>query len=106
MIQMLLTQPLEEHDLSCLERIGSGGAPLAVEVAHELERRFPAARCARATAAPRPPRSSPPAGRRAAGSGSVGKAVGGIEIRITGPDGEAAAGRAGRRDLRARARWS
>jgi long-chain acyl-CoA synthetase len=41
MIQMLLTQPLEEHDLSCLERIGSGGAPLAVEVAHELERRVP-----------------------------------------------------------------
>jgi hypothetical protein len=41
MIQMLLTQPLEEHDLSCLERIGSGGAPLAVEVALELERRVP-----------------------------------------------------------------
>lgn len=41
MIQMLLTQPLEDYDLSSLERISSGGAPLAVEVAHELERRVP-----------------------------------------------------------------
>ncbi len=88
MIQMLLTQPLEEHDLSCLERIGSGGAPLAVEVAHEIERRIPGCEvregygCTETTALI----AAQPADERRLGS--VGKAVGGIEIRITGPDGE------------------
>ncbi len=87
MIQMLLTQPLEEHDLSCLERIGSGGAPLAVEVAHELERRIPGCEvregygCTETTALI----AAQPIDERRLGS--VGKAVGGIEIRITDPDG-------------------
>jgi long-chain acyl-CoA synthetase len=86
MIQMLLTQPLEEHDLSCLERVSSGGAPLAVEVAHELERRIPSVEvregygCTETTALI----AAQPEERRL---GSVGKPVGGIEIRITGPDG-------------------
>jgi long-chain acyl-CoA synthetase len=86
MLQMLLTQPLEEHDLSCLERVSSGGAPLAVEVAHELERRIPSLEvregygCTETTALIA---TQPPDERRL---GSVGKPVGGIEIRITGPD--------------------
>jgi long-chain acyl-CoA synthetase len=74
MIGMLLGQPLEDHDLSSLQRISSGGAPLAVELAPELERRnppppraaSPVSRCARATAAPSRARSSAPS-RRASG---------------------------------------
>ena len=88
MLQMLLTQPLEQHDLSSLERVSSGGAPLAVEVAQELERRVPGLEvregygCTETTALIA---AQPPEERRL---GSVGKPVGGIEIRITGPDGE------------------
>ena len=88
MLQMLLTQPLESHDLSSLERVSSGGAPLAVEVAQELERRIPGLEvregygCTETTALIS---AQPPEERRL---GSVGKPVGGIEIRITGPDGE------------------
>jgi long-chain acyl-CoA synthetase len=88
MIQMLLTQPLEEHDLSCLERIGSGGAPLAIEVAHELERRLPGLEvregygCTETTALI----AAQPIDERRLGS--VGKPVGGISVRITAPDGE------------------
>jgi long-chain acyl-CoA synthetase len=89
MIQMLLTQPLEEHDLSCLERVSSGGAPLAVEVAHEIERRLPGLEvregygCTETSALIA---AQPLEERRL---GSVGKPVLGVEVRITGPDGQA-----------------
>ena len=96
MIQMLLTQPLEEHDLSCLERISSGGAPLAVEVAHELERRIPSAEvregygCTETSALI----SAQPSDERRLGS--VGKPVPGVAVRITSPEGtEVAAGEDG-----------
>ena len=88
MLQLLLSQPLEDHDLSSLERVSSGGAPLAVEVAHALERRIPGLEvregygCTETTALIA---AQPPEERRL---GSVGKAVGGISIRITGPDRE------------------
>jgi long-chain acyl-CoA synthetase len=89
MIQMLLTQPLEQHDLSSLERISSGGAPLAVEVALELERRVPSVEvregygCTETSALIA---TQPLEERRL---GSVGKPVAGVEVRITGADGEA-----------------
>jgi len=89
MIQMLLTQPLEDHDLSSLDRISSGGAPLATEVAHELERRIPSVQvregygCTETSALI----SAQPVDDRRLGS--VGKPVRGVEVRITGPDGEA-----------------
>jgi long-chain acyl-CoA synthetase len=41
MLQLLLAQPLEEHDLSCLHYLTSGGAPLAPEVEREFLRRVP-----------------------------------------------------------------
>ncbi|TAL26366.1 MAG: acyl-CoA synthetase, partial [Frankiales bacterium] len=62
--------------------------PLAVEVAQELERRIPGLEvregygCTETTALIA---AQPPEERRL---GSVGKPVGGIEIRVTGPDGE------------------
>ena len=41
MIQMLLAQPLEDYDLSSLTRLGSGGGPLAPEIAEEIMKRLP-----------------------------------------------------------------
>jgi long-chain acyl-CoA synthetase len=43
MIQMLLSQPLEEADLSALTALSSGAAPLAAEVRTEFETRVPSA---------------------------------------------------------------
>ena len=87
MIQMLLAQPLEEHDLSCLERVSSGAAPLAPEVAAEFERRIPSCEvregygCTETSGLI----SSQPAEARRVGS--VGKPVTGVDVRIEGPDG-------------------
>jgi long-chain acyl-CoA synthetase len=41
MLQILLTQPLEDHDLSSLAYLSCGAAPLAPEVQHEFCRRVP-----------------------------------------------------------------
>jgi long-chain acyl-CoA synthetase len=41
MLQILLAQPLEDHDLSSLRYLSCGGAPLAPEVAAEVCRRLP-----------------------------------------------------------------
>ena len=41
MLQILLAQPLEDHDLSCLRFLSSGGAPLPPEVEAEFRRRVP-----------------------------------------------------------------
>jgi long-chain acyl-CoA synthetase len=89
MISMLLAQPLEEHDLSSLERIGSGGAPLAPEVALALERRLPGVEvregygCTETSALIS---AQPPDVPRRLGS--VGTPVPGAQVRIEGPDGE------------------
>ena len=92
MIQMLLAQPLEEHDLSCLERVSSGAAPLAADVAREFERRVPGVEiregygCTESSALIS---TQPNDARR---MGSVGKPVPGVEVRI---DGGAAPGEDG-----------
>jgi long-chain acyl-CoA synthetase len=41
MIQMLLSQPLESYDLSALDAVSSGAAPLAAESRQEFESRVP-----------------------------------------------------------------
>ena len=88
MIQMLLAQPLESYDLSCLERVSSGAAPLAAEVSAEFERRIPSCEiregygCTESSALI----SSQPADARR--TGSVGKPVSGVEVRIESPEGE------------------
>ncbi|MGZ4213590.1 MAG: class I adenylate-forming enzyme family protein [Actinomycetota bacterium] len=41
MIQILLSQPLEDYDLSSLKYLGSGAAPLPREVADEFNKRVP-----------------------------------------------------------------
>ena len=87
MVQQLLLQPLEEHDLSSLTYVTSGGAPLPVPVWEELERRLPHVRlcdgygCTEATSTVS---MNPPNARR---HGSVGLPVPGVELRIA-DDGE------------------
>jgi len=44
MLQILLSQPLEDYELSSLQYVSSGGAPLAAEVAEQFSRRVPSAR--------------------------------------------------------------
>ena len=87
MIGMLLTQPLEDHDLSSLVRISSGGAPLALEVALELERRLPGLQVAEGygcTETSALISAQPPDDRRL---GTVGRPVAGVQVRIEAADG-------------------
>jgi len=87
MIGMLLTQPLEEFDLSSLERVSSGGAPLSVEVAREFERRVPSAQIAEGygcTESSALISAQPPHERRL---GTVGRPVTGVDVRIEDANG-------------------
>ncbi len=90
MIQMLLGQPLADHDLSCLERVSSGAAPLAADVLAEFERRVPSCEiregygCTESSALI----STQPNEERKVGS--VGKPVPGVEVRIELSDGRTA----------------
>jgi long-chain acyl-CoA synthetase len=87
MIQMLLSQPLEDFDLSSLRVIFSGGAALAAEVLHEFKQRVPSASILEGygltesstllTATP-PGREKP---------GSVGTALTGVEVRVVDLEG-------------------
>ena len=87
MIQMLLSEPLEDHDLTCMERVSSGAAPLARDVIEEFERRIPTCEiregygCTESSALI----SGQPSGERKVGS--VGKPVPGVQVRIELPDG-------------------
>ena len=49
MLQLLLSQPLEDYDLSSLRYVTSGGAPLAPEVEAEFSPARARSRSARAT---------------------------------------------------------
>lgn len=91
MIQLLLAQPLEEHDLSSLVRVSSGAAPLARDVADELERRIPSVEVAEGYGCTESSAliSTQPASERRLGS--VGRPVPGVEVRIELPDGGTAA---------------
>jgi long-chain acyl-CoA synthetase len=96
MLQILLSQPLEEHDLSCLRYVTSGGAPLAPEIEAEFCRRVPSVSIRQGyglteTAALI---STNPAGREK--PGSVGLPVPGCHVQVVDDDGrELAAGEPG-----------
>ncbi len=83
MLQLLLQQPLEQHDLSSLTYVTSGGAPLSEAVWREFERRVPSARlcdgygCTEATSTVS---MNPPGARR---HGSVGLPVPGVQVRLS-----------------------
>ncbi len=87
MLTLLLAHPLEDYDLSTLQWVSSGGAPLPAEVEREFCRRVPSASIRQGyglteTAALI---STNPTG--AVRTGSVGRPVPGTEIRILDPDG-------------------
>ena len=87
MIQMLLTQPLEDYDLSSWRFVSCGASPLSVEVAQEFERRVPGVvitegyGCTESGAVIS---VNPPLDRRL---GSVGKPIPGYEVRLDPGDG-------------------
>ena len=88
MIGMLLTQPLEKHDLSELTAVASGGSPLPAQVRAEFESRVPAATiyegygCTEsATIISSTPADAPR-------PGSVGKPVTGCEVTIQDEHGQ------------------
>ena len=96
MLQILLSAPLEDHDLSSLRFVTSGGAPLAPEVEAEFCRRVPSVSIRQGyglteTAALI---SANPAGREK--PGSVGLPVSGCVVEIVDDEGrELPAGEAG-----------
>jgi long-chain acyl-CoA synthetase len=88
MLQLLVAEDLEAHDLSSLSYVTSGGAPLAMSVRQEFERRVPTARvcdgygCTEVTSTAT---MNPPDTRR---DGTVGRPLPGVSLRIEGPDGD------------------
>ena len=86
MLKLLLTEPLEDYDLSELRSIVSGAAPLPPEISEELLRRVPGVEIREGyglTESSALVTSSPPGRSRL---GSVGTPVPGIEVRIDEPD--------------------
>ncbi|MFN2465340.1 MAG: class I adenylate-forming enzyme family protein [Candidatus Dormibacteria bacterium] len=86
MIQVMLSQPLEQYDLSSLRFFACGAAPLAAEVIHELERRIPNCEIREGyglTESSAIISSTRPSRRRV---GSVGEPVPGCEVRILDDD--------------------
>jgi len=86
MIQMLLGEPLEDADLSSLRLLGSGAAPLPLDVLREFERRVPGCEinegygCTESGAVTT---ASRPGQRRL---GSVGTPIAGYAVRILDED--------------------
>jgi long-chain acyl-CoA synthetase len=89
MIQMLLAQPLEDADLSALQYVGCGAAPLAPQTRQQWESRVPSSRILEAygcTESGAVISSNPPDRNR---PGSVGLPIPGYRVQIRDDDGHA-----------------
>ncbi len=86
MLQALLAQPLEDHDLSTLRQVTSGASPLSAETEREFTRRVPSASIRQGYGLTESAAlvSSNPVGRVRVGS--VGLPVPGCEVEIRDPD--------------------
>jgi long-chain acyl-CoA synthetase len=88
MVQMILAEPLEDAALYSLLYVGSGAAPLSLDVLHEFERRVPSCQilegygCTETSAVIS---TNPPHRRRV---GSVGVPIEDCTVRIVGDDDE------------------
>jgi long-chain acyl-CoA synthetase len=86
MLAILLGQPLEDYDLSALQFVFSGAAPLSAAVAAEFARRVPSATVLEGYGCTETGgiiSSSPPLAPR---RGTVGRPVPDVTVRIVGPD--------------------
>jgi len=88
MLAMLLAQPLEAYDLSSLQFVHCGAAPLSGAVVAEFERRVPSVTVVEGYGCTETGgiiSATPPRARRI---GTVGQAVPGVALRIVGDDGQ------------------
>ncbi|MBW3561356.1 MAG: AMP-binding protein [Actinobacteria bacterium] len=88
MIQLLLSQPLEEHDLSTLTFVNCGASPLAEDVALTFEERVPSATILEGygcTESGGIAATNPPGVRKL---GTVGLPLPGYDIRIVDEEGD------------------
>jgi long-chain acyl-CoA synthetase len=88
MLQLLLAQGVDQHDLSALRVVTSGGAPLPEAVRAEWEKRLPDAIVLEGYGLTETSALVSSSSREARRPGSVGRAVPGTEVRITGEDGQ------------------
>jgi long-chain acyl-CoA synthetase len=96
MLQLLLSQPLESHDLSSLQYLSCGAAPLAPELAEQFMRRVPSVSIRQGYGLTESAAliSTNPVGRER--PGSVGLPVPGTEVKIVDDEGrELGAGEVG-----------
>ena len=87
MMQIMLTLPLEDYDLSSLTYLVSGASPLAADVVHEFERRVPSVEIREGyglTETTALISSNPPGKRKL---GTVGPPVPSSEVRIVDDEG-------------------
>jgi len=87
MLQLLLAQPLEDYDLSSLQKITSGASPLSPDIVAEFERRVPGVEIREGYGLTETTAliSTTPWGARKLGS--VGVPVPGCEVRVVDDEG-------------------
>jgi long-chain acyl-CoA synthetase len=88
MLRLLLSLPLEEHDLSSLQRIVCGSAPLPADLARELERRVPSVTVCEGYGLTETAAAATVNRRHDRKLGTVGRPLPGIELRTVDPTGE------------------
>ncbi len=91
MLRVLLTLPLEDHELSSLQRMVCGSAPLAPAIIHEIERRVPSVTICEGYGLTETAAAATVNRRTNRRIGTVGQALPGTELRIVDTDGEPAA---------------
>lgn len=88
MLRVLLTLPLEDHDLSSLQRIVCGSAPLAPAVLHAFEERVPSVTICEGYGLTETAAAATVNRRTARKVGTVGTPLPGTELRIVTAAGE------------------
>jgi long-chain acyl-CoA synthetase len=87
MLKLLLALPLEEHDLSSLQRVVVGSAPLPRETLEAFEQRVPSATVCEGYGLTETAAATTTNRLAARRVGSVGTALPGIELRVVDDDG-------------------
>jgi long-chain acyl-CoA synthetase len=87
MLQILLGMPLEDYDLSTLQWLSSGGAPLAPEVEEEFRRRVPSVSIRQGYGLTESAALISTNPTDAVKRGSVGRPIAGTEVEIRDDDG-------------------